>query len=844
MNRLIYFTSIFFLTVLSFTKGVAEDTFSLSIASSEQMKKETVLAIDSIQSYHFTKMPLSKIDTGKLLYNYMEELDYHRLFLLKKDVEALTLRFQDSLINIWLASGDLYPAFQVFENYRDRTLNRLDWIFERINGDFNFEDDETFIPDRSEAEWPATTAEADDLWNKRLKYDLLQELLRDESLERAKEKVKRRYRRTKKDINEIEANDIQELFLSALAQLYDPHSIYYSSDSLEEFAITMRNSLVGIGALLRDEDGYCIIQNLIPGGPAEMSGQLHPGDIIVEVAQKDDEPIDVIDMKLRSIVKMIRGVKGTKVRLSIKPAVAADSSERKIVTLIRDEIQLTANLARADVYEVPIEEGKFITIGVIDLPSFYGSGIGGEPAESSTTEDVEQLIEKLNDIGVSGLVLDLRRNGGGLLSEAISLTGLFISKGPVVQVKDTSGRIRKDWDRDPKIVYSGPLAVLVSRRSASASEIVAGALQNHQRAIIIGDASTHGKGTVQAIFELERGLRIGVFSKPPKLGATRITIQKFYLPNGDSTQKEGVKSDIIIPSVNEFLPIGESDLPNALAWDTIEPLDWLSSNEHLNDHFVTTDTLLNMLRNLSEERMQTLDEFTYLKENISWFQKKQDEKEISLNFDQRRKQKDGDTRFKASMDKRLDELSALDFPSTDVLLDLSIKKKNQHQEKLHKSILPNGKPKKNQYYQKVYYYASDDNDEIKEVFVERIDFEKMIKYADDISAFLSEGINTQLESQAIEDIMNQFKNADRSEDFLVEKAFKKYFGDKLEENEISTLLPLFFNKLIEIDPHILEDKPVLDIPLRESFRVVVDWFIFNKDNEYSIPVTVENASSR
>jgi len=305
-----------------------------------------------------------------------------------------------------------------------------------------------------------------------------------------------------------------------------------------------------------------------------------------------------------------------------------------------------------------------------------------------------------------------------------------------------------------------------------------------------------------------------------------------------------VKSDIIIPSINEFLPIGESDLPNALAWDTIEPLDWLSRNEHLNDHFVTTDTLLNTLRNLSEDRMQTLDEFTYLKENISWFQKKQNEKEISLNFDQRRKQKDDDMKFKESMDKRLDELSELDFPSTDVLLDLSIEKENQHQEKLHKSILPNGKPKKNQYYQKVYYYASDDSDEIKEVFVERIDFEKMIKYADDISAFLSEEINTQLESQAIEDIMNQFKNADRSEDFLVEKAFKKYFGDKLEEDEISTLLPLFFNKLIEIDPHILEDKPVLDIPLRESFRVMVDWFIFNKDKEHSIPVTAENASSR
>ncbi len=837
MNRMIRQIAFILVAPLASSIAAADETFSLSIASSEQMKKETVLAIDSIQSYHFTKKPLAKIDTETLLKNFMEELDYHHLFFLKKDIEVLTLRFRDSLINVWLASGDLYPAFQIFETYRDTALTRLDWIFERIDGDFNFEIDETFITDRSEAEWPDSIADADMLWNKRLKFDLLQELLRDESLERAKEKVKRRYRRTKKDINEIDAYNIQELFLSALAQLYDPHSIYYSSDSLEEFAITMRNSLVGIGALLRDEDGYCVIQRLIAGGPAEMSNQLHPGDTIVEVAQKDDEPVDVIDMKLSKIVKMIRGIKGTEVRLTIKPAVSTDSSERNIVSLIRDEIQLTANLAKANVHEVPISDDKILTIGVIDLPNFYGSGVGGEPAESSTTEDVEALIVKLKNIEIDGLVLDLRRNGGGLLSEAISLTGLFIPKGPVVQVKDTSGRIRKDWDRDPKIVYTGPLAVLVSRRSASASEIVAGALQNHRRAIIIGDASTHGKGTVQAIFELERGLRFGMFSKPPKLGATKITIQKFYLPNGESTQKEGVKSDIIIPSVDELLPIGESDLPNALAWDTIEPLDWLSNLVQMDDRYIIDDAMLATLRHQSEDRLLYFDEFAYLRENIDWFQAKQDEKEVSLNLEKRRSLKEKDTLFKESMEERLDKLSEMSYASTEVLLDLSIDKKNQHQEKLRKSILPNGKPKVNQYYQKVYYYAPTENDEIKEIYVERIDFEKMIKHLDEIVSFLSHKAGIELSTQSIEDILQQFKNADRSEDFLVEKAFYTHFKEKLTADEINTLLPSFFNKLIEIDPHMLDDNPVLDIPLRESLRVVTDWVKYRLNKEPPIPVT-------
>lgn len=810
-----------------------EQPFSINKAETERIRRETLSTIRSIQKYHFSQKPFNTLDACEVMTNFMHDLDYNRLFLLQSDEEEICSRFKDTLKPIYLEQGNLYPAFAIFKTYHQRASNRLNWIFGQLAKDFDFSVDEIFIPDRSDLGWPENTEAADKIWYKRLKFDLLQELLRDVPVDEARVKVKRRYERTLKQLEEIEVEDVQEIFLTTIAKMYDPHSTFFSADTLDEFSIAMKNALVGIGAILRDEDGYCVIQELIAGGPAEASGKLHPGDRIVEVTQLKGKPVDVIDMKLQKIVKMIRGTKGTTVHLTILPAAASDVSERRIVSLVRDEVQLTQNLASAKVFQMPISKNgttETISIGLIELPSFYGKGIG-EKAQASTTDDVEELIEKLKTIGIKGLILDLRRNGGGLLSEAVHLTGLFIRQGPVVQVKDTLGNVREDWDRDAKKVYDGPLAVLVSRRSASASEIVAGALQNHNRAIIIGDPNTHGKGTVQQIIPLRPKLNFPIVKNVPKFGAAKITIQKFYLPNGSSTQHEGVRSDIVIASNNAFLPIGESDLPNALEWDAIAPIEWEKIALLPGDtQRWVSDGLIEDLNQKSLTRQQGLEEFIYYKRNLNWFKQKQDEKTVSLNLQKRKEQKEKDTLFKDEMEALRKALTKNNFSYQEVLLNISQTRKEIHQEKLRNAYLPNGKLKPNQYHAKVFYYQPEVDGEIKEIWIEHFDYEKLLKHSNELSALLSEKTNKTLDPKDLEALLTQLKNRDRSTEIHLDQIFQKQYADVLTVEEIDKALPELIVAFIEKDPDIVDGRPPFDIVMREGLRILVDWIEYNNQS--------------
>lgn len=792
----------------------------------DKMKRETWLALDYLQKFHFSRQPLASIDADTIVRSFMEELDYNHSYYLQADFDESVGRFAESLHSAYLSRGDLYPAFQMFELFRERTRNRLHWVFERLEKPFDFSTTQTFKPDREEEPWPPSMAEADALWERRLTFEMLQEILSGSTEAEARDTLVRRYERNERYFEEMDEERVQEIFITSVANMYDPHSTFLSSDSLEEFSIAMSNALVGIGALLRDEDGICVIQELIAGGPAEMSGDLHPGDKIIAVGQEKDELVDVIDMKLRDIVKMIRGKKGTKVHLSIQPGSARDPSERRMITLIRDEIQLTENLASADVFTIPGEGGEERKIGVIDLPSFYGAGVG-ENAHSSTTNDVKELIEKLKAQDVEGMVLDLRRNGGGLLSEAIDLAGLFIPKGPVVQVKDTSGKVSEHWDRDPTVAWDGPLVVLTSRRSASASEIVAGALQNHRRAVIVGDNSTHGKGTVQAIYELDRSFVRNLFSKPTKLGAAKITIQKFYLPNGESTQNEGVRSDIVLPSINEFLPIGESDLPNALAWDFIEELQWNANESFLNSAALVTDPLKQTLEAASEARMTTLPEFALLKERISWFREKQEERAISLNIKERRERKAKDEAFSARIDTALEEMAETSsYQSYPVLLATSELKEEQHQEKLRTSVLPDGRPKENQYYQKVFYYQPAGDGDIRELYVERLDYTRLKRKAGEVADGLSKRVKAEVPAETVEAFFEELETADYADFDVLETLSSTFPADLTASPEFVNQM---FLSIIDANPRIVKDRGQLDIPLRESIRILTDWLEYSEN---------------
>ena len=459
-----------------------------------------------------------------------------------------------------------------------------------------------------------------------------------------------RYYRSLRFFTEWNNEDVLQVYLTALAHVYDPHSDYLGHAQLEQFAIGMNLSLFGIGAELQNEDGYCKIRRLLPGGPAVKSKQFKVDDRIVAVAQGNQPAVDIVEMSLNKAVQLIRGPKGTEVRLTIIPA-GGDASNRKVVSLIRDEISLPDYAAKAKIIETTDRHGGTVRLGVIDLPTFYAtfetSSSKDKPEPKSTTADVAKLLDKLKEENVAGVILDLRLNGGGSLEEAIKLTGLFIKAGPVVQVRDEKAHIQTLDDDDPAVRYDGPLVVLTSRHSASASEILAGALQDYGRALIVGDSSTHGKGTVQSVNPLRPFIRYTDDTVTNDPGALKLTIKKFFRPSGLSTQLKGVVPDIVLLSVaNESKDIGEIALENAMPCSTNPPAKY--------DHFNLVEPYLPELRTRSAERVAADPEFAFVREDIELFKKRQADKTISLNEKQRLKeQAEAEARQKARDKERL-----------------------------------------------------------------------------------------------------------------------------------------------------------------------------------------------
>lgn len=633
------------------------------------MRLETRTLVQMLEYFHYNKDAVTSADYPQLITGYMQELDPQRLFFTLADEQTFRRQYGPRIENDLAYLGNIDTAFDIYKVYEQRVKARTEWIFATLGQDFNFATDESYTPDRSKSPFPASAAEADDLWHKRLKYEMLNDIMGKKTQEEAKTTLRKRYERMLKNLGDYEAQDIQEVFLTSLTRMYDPHSDYFSSDTLQDFSIQMKLSLVGIGAVLGiEDDGNCIVREVVPGGPAYTSGQIHVNDKIVAVQQEGSEPIEVIGMKLRRIVDMIRGTKSTKVTLTVLPHDAPDASHTKQVLITRDVIKLNSARATATIYDLPGETpGQTVPVGVISLNSFYdGSPENSAPDDVRNTcsQDVAELIGKLKAQGIKALVVDLRRNGGGLLSEAVNMTGLFIKEGPVVQERDFQGQVNVDSDTNAAVAYDGPLAVLTSRFSASASEIFAGALQNYGRAVIIGDSSTHGKGTVQAVLEMKNYLP-RMSQEFTNTGAAKLTVRKFYLPSGSSTQKKGVVPDITLPSIDDFLPIGESSLPHALVWDEIQPTTFTGK--------ALDATVVQPLRQASLARQDSLEEFAYLKKNIDRFKERQEQKTVSLNLDQRLAQKKSDDDFQKAMNEERDRLAKINYVEHEVKLDSVLK---------------------------------------------------------------------------------------------------------------------------------------------------------------------------
>lgn len=579
-----------------------------------------------LEEGHYTHQQLNAEMSQKFLRNYLELLDFSHLFFTQKDVDALTAKYGTALADDVLL-GNLKPAYEIYDLYQKRVDERVAKVKELLKEPMDFKTDATVELRREKAPWPKDEAEADQLWRGRIASELLQEKLSEHPIEPGPQLVGRRYDRIARNVHEEDREEQVKLYLDALAQTYDPHSEYLSKADFKNFNIQMGLSLVGIGAMLRTEDGYAKIESLVTGGPAQVDGRLKVGDRITAVGQGQGEFVDVRDMRLDKVVEMIRGKKGTKVRLLAIPANAPDPSQRKNVELARDEIKLKDQEARADIIIKKDENGNLVKLGWLTLPSFYADM---DRHSKSTTRDVLALLKRLKKENIAGLVVDLRRNGGGSLEEAISLTGVFLKSGPIVQTKGSNGNIVISSDPDPGIAYGGPLIVLTSRQSASASEIFAAALQDYGRAVIVGDKNTFGKGTVQTILPIGRFTSL-LGSRSDDDGELKLTIQKFYRVAGGSTQLHGVASDIMLPTLTDLPEFGEGALKNCLPYDEVPKARFTKwSDGH--------PLFVEELKRRSTERVQHDPEFHYVMEDMERLRHKLDDNRITLNEDARRKE--------------------------------------------------------------------------------------------------------------------------------------------------------------------------------------------------------------
>ncbi len=609
-------------------------------AQTRNEKYISLLVARLMNHKHLSDLQVNDETSERAFTKFIKTLDGKKQFFLQSDVDEFSReRFS---IDDYIKKGDLRMPRRVFDRFLQRVQERFAVAQQYVDAEHDFTLDETRIRDPEKMVYSTTIAESNERWRKRVKFDLLWQIADDVEHDEAIEKLHKRYRSVRRNWEQTDSDELLEWFLSALTTSFDPHSSYMSPSTLENFTIQMRLELNGIGASLQSLYGETIVKRLVPGGAAEKDGQLKIDDVITGVAQGvDGEFTDIVEMKINDVVQLIRGKPGTIVRLEVTPE---DKSGRKVYDITRARIELKDSEARSEIIELapgakagnaseptgqvveqPLGDGTAKKIGVISLPSFYMDMAGrraGNPNFRSTTRDVRRLLEDFNHQGVDLVVMDLRFNGGGSLPESVQTTGLFIDQGPVVQVKGSNGRITPYNDDESGMVWSGPLMVLTNKFSASASEIFAGAIQDYGRGIIVGDHTTHGKGTVQQLTEL--GAEI-MPVHPPNYGALKLTIQQFYLPGGDSTQNRGVVSDVELPYRTSFLDgMSESDLDFALDFDQVAPL------KHVNYPNASAHIISELKRN-SEQRREKSEFFIEELRKIDRLVQRQSEETVTLN---------------------------------------------------------------------------------------------------------------------------------------------------------------------------------------------------------------------
>ena len=636
--------SVFSLVMLPLAGNSAAGTI---LAADKELKRTSIEILSALKSNHYSYIDINDAFSNKLLSAYLKELDSSKSYLLKSDIDEFQ-QYKHALDEA-LNQADLNPAFTIFNRYQQRVETRLIWLLAQLNkgiDNFDFSITEDFDTFKEDATWSSTPAQLDEQWRKRLKSNVLDLRLTDKADDEIIELLQKRFNHQLQRLKRINSSDAFEVYMNIITKSYDPHTNYLAPHQSDNFTINMSRSLEGIGAVLQYDQEYTKVVRLVTGGPADSAGELHPADRIVGVGQDSDgEIVNIIGWRLDEVVNLIRGAKGTTVRLQIIPSTAASNQPPQEISIVRNRVELEDQKAKKDIIEIP-QQDSVRRIGVINIPDFYMDFEAyqrQDPNYVSTTRDVRRLLNELKKEDVDGVIIDLRNNGGGSLPEVNTLVGLFIDKGATVQIKDSNGRVNVLSDYDAGVTYDGPLAVMVNRLSASASEIFAGAIQDYQRGIVLG-SQTFGKGTVQTLIPLRQG-------------QLKITRSKFYRISGETTQNQGVLPDINFPALIDVTAIGENVLDNALPWDSIRPVLHRKSGQ--------ISGFIPQLKDLHSKRVTNDADYQYLLDQIEKIQQNRQQTVISLNQSLRKQQQDDFDRWQLELEntrrqaKGLDEIALL-----------------------------------------------------------------------------------------------------------------------------------------------------------------------------------------
>ncbi|TWT58502.1 Tail-specific protease precursor [Thalassoglobus neptunius] len=630
--------------------------FAQQLSSADPADAETAILVSKmIPKYHLNRQEINDDVSKTLIDRFIKDLDPLKLYFLESDIE----HFQKhrTTLDDEIKAGNVEFAYEVFNTYKERLARQMEVANQWVEKEHDFSINEEIETDEDKLTWAKTTDELDDRWRRRVKYELLQFKLADEESKEdgddeesetldPKERLHKRYRNSLLATTQYDMVDQLERYLTALATVFDPHSSYMSPQSWEDFEIQMRLSLDGIGAALQADDGYTVVASIVPGGAASDDGRLKVKDKIIGVGQEEGEIVDIFEMKLSDVVRMIRGPRGTVVRLQVK---SNDDGKIRIIELTRKKIELKESEVKGEIINTEDRLGRPGRVGVISIPSFYrdfAGASGGVANFKSASADVKRVLSVFAREQVDVVIIDLRNNGGGSLTEAIEISGHFIDRGPVVQVKEPSGYIRVLEDEDSGVSYAGPLVVMCNRLSASASEIFAGVIKDYHRGLIIGDTTTHGKGTVQNLMDVapQRPFRL---TRPDDRGKLKLTIQQFYRVKGDSTQNRGVRSDIVLPSLIDHWDLGEAFLDNALPFDKIRSANYVEERS-------VNPALISALAQNSQVRVKSDEDFQRVERSIARYIEKKNRTNLSLNEDKVREERAAD-RAASKADKEAEE---------------------------------------------------------------------------------------------------------------------------------------------------------------------------------------------